>query len=257
VQWVEEAHSPSTLEIVSPSLTLSPSDGRESTPNTDQMAHMEVGCPRPKMKSDLMTRNGIGCRDRTWPFPLLVRETLEGGSYAGFVHVGGRGYRLRVCEVGGKISVEMEGSLYQLLANEEAMLRLRMNQNDDVGYAPHLPPPHVCKILDSFSLLLFEGVDMLVELLFLSSMHTIRNWEREASGHARAERIALLSTWMQSGNNFLRTLNRGALQPADPFCSSSRKSLTEFPSAASHWKRQGQAPWRESYAKSRRLDGKA
>ena len=109
------------------------------------MAHMEVGCPRPKMKSDLMTCNGIGCRDRTWPFPLLVRETLEGGSYAGFVHVGGRGYRLRVCEVGGKISVEMEGSLYQLLANEEAMLRLRMSQNDDVGYAPHLPPQCVCE----------------------------------------------------------------------------------------------------------------
>jgi hypothetical protein len=152
---------------LSPSHTLRRRTGTESTPYMDEKAHARVACPRPRMKSDLIIRNATGCRDRTWPFPLLVRETLEGGSYAGFVHVGGRGYRLRVCGVGGKISVEMEGSLYQLLANDEAMLRLRMSQNDDVGYAPHLHPPSL-ENPHTFFLLIFEVADIRVQLLSLS-----------------------------------------------------------------------------------------
>jgi hypothetical protein len=75
-----------------------------------------------------------------WPFPLMVREALEGDAYHGFITVHGRAYRMRVCSSRkdaasneGRVALEMQPELYQLLGTEERMLRQRLNQCEDVA----------------------------------------------------------------------------------------------------------------------------
>lgn len=65
----------------------------------------------------------------------MVQETVGGESFHGFVQLLGNSYRMRVCSggSGGKLSVEMQPELYELLGAEESVLRQRLAQSGDVA----------------------------------------------------------------------------------------------------------------------------